>query len=127
MKDAGRVPAADASRYFAAMDLYLAPFRGGVSTRRGSFMTALQHGVATLSTHGRHTGPTLLRMNEEAFVLTPDDDPVHYRHACLDLYRDSTRRTAIARAGQAYYQATFDWDVLASRFVEALRQPRIRA
>ena len=121
--DAGRVPPEDASRYFAAMDVCLAPFRRGVSTRRGSFMAALQQGVATVSTYGSHTDMILQRANGQAFLLAPDDDPNTFaRYACA-LLHDPARRTRIAGRGQALYQAAFDWNVLAAQLVEALNDP----
>ncbi len=53
--DTGRLPAAEAAACFHVMDLYLSPFIDGVSTRRGSAMAALQHGVAVVSTRGELT------------------------------------------------------------------------
>ena len=121
MHDAGRVAAAEASRHFAAMDVCLAPFRRGVSTRRGSFMAALQQGVATVSTRGSHTDSMLQQADGHAFLLA--DDLEQYRHyACL-LLRDPARRAEIAQAGQALYRAAFDWNVIAAHLVEALERP----
>lgn len=118
--DAGRVPPDDASAYFAAMDVCLAPFRRGVSTRRGSFMAALQHGVPTVSTSGSHTGSLLRNAAGQAFVLTPDDDADAYALAVGPLLRDPDRRTALGQAGQILYQSHFDWNVIAARLVDAL-------
>ena len=120
LHDAGRVPPEAASQHFAAMDVYLAPFKWGVTTRRGSFMVALQHGIATVSTHGSHTDPVLKKEHDAAFLLAPDDDPNTYRRYAEALFRDPARRTAIAQAGQALYQRTFDWNVIAARFWAAL-------
>ena len=124
--DAGRVPAAAISLHFAAMDVCLAPFRRGVSTRRGSFMTALQQGVATVSTRGSHTDTMLNQAAGHAFLLAADDDSGAYsRHACL-LLQDPAHRAEIALAGQRLYQAAFGWNVIAAQLLEALA-PSLRA
>ena len=120
LRDAGRVPPDDASRHFAAMDVCLAPFRRGVSTRRGSFLAALQQGVATVSTRGSHTGTLLRQADGQAFLLTPDDDPVAFARAACRLLHDPARRKAITGAGQALYREAFGWEVIASKLVEAL-------
>jgi hypothetical protein len=48
--DRGLLPAAEAAAGIRAMDLLLAPFSDGISTRRTSAMSALQHGVPVCST-----------------------------------------------------------------------------
>lgn len=120
LKDAGRVPHADASRYFGAMDVCLAPFRHGVSTRRGSFMAALQHGVATVSTHGRQTDTVLHQANGQAFLLAPDHDPDAYLHHACRLFREPRRRAEMAQAGRVLYRNTFEWEVIATRLLTVL-------
>jgi glycosyltransferase involved in cell wall biosynthesis len=121
--DAGALPAEDVSRCFAAMDLYLAPFRKGVSTRRGSFLTGLQHGVATVTTQGRATGPLLSARHEEAF-LAPDCSS---RRAFVDAVRRLTlspdARPALAQRGQAFYRQHFSWPTVAERLLRALNAP----
>ena len=127
--DSGRVPAADVSNYFAAMDLYLAPFRGGVSSRRGSFVAALQHGLPAVSTVGRQTGAALRAADGTAFVLTPAADAEAFGRAAVGLFREPERRAALGRAGQALFAQAFDWDVLAARLLNTLASiaPRRRA
>lgn len=49
----GPLPFEEISRRFMAMDLYLAPFSDGVSTRRTSLMASLQHGIASVGTRTR--------------------------------------------------------------------------
>ncbi len=120
LHDAGRVPAEELSRHFAAMDVCLTPFRGGVSTRRGSFMAALQQGVATVSTRGRHTGSLLKKADGHAFLLLPDDDPAAFVRATVQLFHNPEQRLALAHAGQALYQDRFAWTVIAAQLAEVL-------
>ena len=114
LRDAGALPAADVSRCLSAMDLYLAPFRKGVSARRGSFMAALQHGLPTVSTSGVHTGDALRAQDGRAFLLAPDDDAARFGQIAAELARDAALRRRIARAGQALYDDRFDWPCVAA-------------
>ena len=118
--DAGPLPAADVSRCFAAMDLHLTPFLDGVSTRRGSFMAGLQHGVPTVTTCGRHTAPWMRAAHDDAFLLAPEDAPDQFAHHAHALMTDSSRRRQIGDGGQAFYQRHFDWPVLAAQLRRAL-------
>lgn len=118
--DAGALPASDVSRHFGAMDLYLAPFRKGVSSRRGSFWAGVQHGVATISTYGIHTGPTLHRAAGRCFLLAPDDDPTAYAESALRLAIDSQSRSDIAAEGARLFSRHYTWPVLTERLLTAL-------
>jgi glycosyltransferase involved in cell wall biosynthesis len=129
--DAGRLPGEDVSRHFAAMDLYCAPFRKGLSTRRGSFMTALQHGIPTVSNRGVHTGRMLREADGTAFLLSDEEDGEQYARLALTLFQDAALRQRIGAAGQALYQTHFDWPVVAQSLVDRLQvekgQPAVGA
>jgi glycosyltransferase involved in cell wall biosynthesis len=118
--DAGALPADAVSRCFAAMDLHLTPFLDGVSTRRGSFMTGLQHGLPTVATEGAHTAPWMADAHDEAFLLAPEDDPDAFAEHAHDLMMNPARRRALGAGGRAFYDRHFDWPVLASTLRGAL-------
>ncbi|NEP14468.1 MAG: glycosyltransferase family 4 protein [Symploca sp. SIO2C1] len=120
--DAGRLEPESVSRHFAAMDLYLSPFTRGVSTRRGSFMTALQHGIATVSTQGIHTDAILKQHNGKAFLLADEQDLNHFCQQVVELYSDNQRRQEIAKAARRLYQTAFAWEVIASQLVATLEE-----
>jgi len=120
IRDAGALPAPDVSRCFAAMDLHLTPILDGVSTRRGSFMTGLQHGVPTVTTRGRHTASWMAAADGTAFLLAPEDDPGLFSRYAHALMTDPDRRRQIGTAGQAFYRRHFDWPVLADQLRRAL-------
>jgi glycosyltransferase involved in cell wall biosynthesis len=113
MRDAGPLPAEEVSRHFSAMDLYLAPFVEGVSTRRGSFMAALQHGLPVVATRGAQTDAVFLDHDGRALDLAPETDAAAFAGAAERLFRTPGRRQGLARAGRALYDARFDWAVLA--------------
>lgn len=118
--DAGVLSPEAVSRCFAAMDLYLAPFEDGVSTRRGSFMTGIQHACATISTRGRETG-FLLRVHDgNAFRLTPWRDRTAFATAAARLARAPAQRQRLESGARPLYASTFDWDVLADTLLSHL-------
>lgn len=119
--DTGPLPAEDVSRCFAAMDLYLAPFENGVSTRRGSFLAGLQHGLPTVSTRGSETGEPLRRQDGAAFQLVPWSDRDAFVSRVIDLAHAPDQRELMGRAARDYYASTFDWPVVAQTLRRALR------
>jgi len=122
--DLGPLPAEAVSAAFETMDLYLTPFRNGVSTRRGSFLVGIQHEVPTLSTHGNETDPLLIDRNEEAFLLVPWEDPALFCTAAERLALSSTERTRIGTRGATFFEATFAWPRIADRLLSALHRSR---
>lgn len=125
--DAGPLPAEDVSRCLAAMDLYLAPFEHGVSTRRGSFLAGLQHGLPTVSTRGSETGPQLRGRGGTAFELVPWSDRDAFVSRTVDLALAPRRRERMGRAARDVYTSTFDWPEIAQtlrRALEPVNAPR---
>jgi glycosyltransferase involved in cell wall biosynthesis len=119
--DVGPQPAADVSACFAAMDLYLVPFKHGVSTRRGSFLVGLQHEVPTLSTSGAETDVLLREAADEgAFALVPWANADAFHTAAERLLLDAADRAAVGRAGSRFFDATFAWPRLATRLLHSL-------
>jgi glycosyltransferase involved in cell wall biosynthesis len=102
------------------MDLYLAPFRDGVSARRGSFLAGLQHGLATVSTTGPQTDAFLDAQDGVAFLLAPDDDLSAYENHVLTLVEDDALRARIAAGGRALYEEVFSWPRIADRMLSEL-------
>jgi|SRR5579872_322173 len=117
----GVLPADETSRRFAAMDIYLAAYTDGVSCRRTAFMTGIQHGIATVGTHGIHTDSALLRENGTAFLLAEAYNADEFARNVLCLAGDAGARERIARAGAELYRAEFDRDTLANRLIETLQ------
>jgi glycosyltransferase involved in cell wall biosynthesis len=115
----GALPADELARRLAAADLFLAPFLDGASTRRGTLMAALQHGLPVVATDGPLTDDQLRRA-ELALALAPADDPARFAAAACDLAADPARREAMAREARALYVAEFDWPVSADAIARAV-------
>lgn len=123
VRDAGRLPAEDVSLHLQAMDLHLAPFSDGVSTRRGSFMAGIQHGVPSVSTRGKLTDPMLIDAAADgAFALASTDDPSAFTQHAVALMQDAPRRMRMAEASQQLYENTFSFEVVASKFLDTIHK-----
>ena len=127
VRDLGALPSAEVSRALAAMDLHLVPFFRGVSTRRGSFIAGLQHGLPSVSTHGVQTDRLLAEADGKAFLLAPEDDARTYAELAAALAAEPARRRVIAEGARKLYLDAFDWPLLAERILSSLscsREPR---
>ena len=113
--DAGKLSPEEVSHHFQAMDLYVAPFRKGVSARRGSFLVGIQHGIATVSTHGIHTDTFIKRAHEAAFLLASDQDMEAFANQVERLAQDEEERQKVAAEGQKFFNAHFSWSRIAER------------
>lgn len=118
--DAGPLPADDVSHHLSAMDVYLAPFRDGVSTRRGSFMAGLQHGIPTVTTTGPDTGPTLRSAAGTHFLASPRGDTAAFTRLVRRLATNETLRHQIGTAGATFYAETYDWPHIREQMTSAL-------
>lgn len=124
MLDAGPLPAAEVSRCFSAMDLYLAPFATGVSTRRGSFLAGLQHGIATVTTQGEQTGQLLNSEHQHAFLAPSRSDEASFTHCVRRLVQDAEMRKELGHNGKCFYEQYFSWERLATGLSDALMSHR---
>ena len=120
--DAGRLPAEDVSRHFQAMDVHLAPFIDGVSTRRGSFMAGIQHGIPSVGTLGPLSDHVLQELHGEALVVSPVEDARAYARAVLSLWRDPAMAKKIGAYGKILYQEQFAFDRVAHRLHSRLSE-----
>jgi len=118
--DAGALPAEQVSVHLSAMDLHLSPFVDGASTRRGSFLAGLQHGVPTVSTQGPLTDSMLSEKNGEPFRLTPANDLEAFRQAALKLKSSPGSRRAMRTRAERFFEMHFGWDRIADRVRSSL-------
>ena len=116
----GRLPGDEVSRRFAAMDMYLAPFLDGVSTRRGSFMTALQHEIAVIGNRGVWTDGLLLAENGKAFVLSDIRQEGAFQEQALRAAGDANLRARLAGGGAELFARNFTWERIADKLLDTL-------
>jgi len=120
--DAGRLPAEDVSRHLQAMDVYLAPFSDGASTRRGSLLAGLQHGIPTVSTHGPLTDALLVQQDGRAFQLASVDTPTDFARVVVDLYTRPEHSAAMGTEARRFFKAQFSWNQIAQQATDSLTQ-----
>jgi glycosyltransferase involved in cell wall biosynthesis len=87
---------AEISEYLQVCDLALLPFMDSVDDRRTSFLAALAHGLATVST-GRAGD-----QKRYPAALVPPGDSVAFLGATLELATDSEKRAGLARAARSW-------------------------
>jgi len=122
VRDAGPLPADEVSIHLSAMDLHLTPFIDGASTRRGSFLAGLQHGVPSVSTRGPLTDPLIAEADGDAYLLTPVGDATAYVRAVQKLYRNPSSRSLIATRSSKFFDSYFSWPTIADRVLSTLRR-----
>ena len=116
----GPCPAEEVSRRFAAMDIHLTPFIDGVSTRRGSLMTGLQHGVATVGTLGDWTDQILREAAAKSFLASDVTSREQFVANTLKLAINVALREQLGQEGQRFYGREFEWTRIASDIRRAL-------
>jgi glycosyltransferase involved in cell wall biosynthesis len=109
--DLGKCPHDQVSVALKAMDVFAAPYRDGVSTRRGSFMAALQHGLPVITTLGNSTDKILREHNEHAFLAIDEAAPAAFGIAVSDLLQHTKKKASLRRAATSLYTRSFDWPV----------------
>ena len=118
--DAGRLPSIEVSRHFQAIDVHLAPFIDGVSTRRGSFMTGLQHGVATVTTQGELTDRFFQNDHDTYFSMVPASDQRAFAEVALRMLNETDERNTYAAAGKELYHHRFRFEAVAQHLIDCL-------
>ncbi len=118
--DAGALPGPEVSEHLAAMDVHLVPFIDGVSTRRGSFMAGLQHGVASVTTLGVHTDDVLRRAAGSAFAATPNGDPGAFAARAASIAADPEARRRMGTLARDLYDKEFAFERSSARLLDML-------
>lgn len=119
--DQGALAEEEISARFAAMDAYLAAFSDGVSTRRTSLLTAMQHGAPVVGTSGYLTDEIWRREDGRALLLAPVEKGEEFGARVEELARDAAYREQIGRAGQELYRREFAVERAAERMMEGLK------
>ena len=112
----GHVPAPEVSAAFLASDLCLLPYQDGASYRRGSFMAALEHGMAIVTTTPEVPYPDLV--NGETLLLTSPDDVAAQTAACARILTDAELRSRLSENARALSQQ-FSWQSIAQRHLQS--------
>lgn len=115
----GFLPDEKVSEILLAADLFLAPYEGGISSRRGSLMAALAHGVPVVSTPPKV--PTKYFRAGENFAEVPFGDADALAERVGALMDDAAARAKLRAGAEALY-ASFRWPAIAEGTLEFLRR-----
>ncbi len=125
LRTTGALAPDDVSLHLWAGDLALLPFTDGVSTKRGTLMAALAHGVAVLGERGASTD-TILTKAVDALELTPAGDRSAFARAAARLAAAPARLLQLGAAGRALYEARFDWPVISAQVGAVLERTALQ-
>jgi glycosyltransferase involved in cell wall biosynthesis len=120
VRSPGYLPEDSIARLLAATDLFLAPYADGVSTRRTTVMSALQHAIPVLGTDGPLTD-RVLRESGGALRLVPVTQRDRFAEEAARLAGAVGERRELGDAGRSLYARRFDWPVLVDRLVDLLQ------
>jgi glycosyltransferase involved in cell wall biosynthesis len=113
----GPLSDADLASHLAAGDVFLATYLDGVSTRRTSLISALQHGLAVVGTTVGRSDSVLL--DDPGLIVVGAGDIDGFARAVARLVADGTERAQRGSAARALYERAFSWDVVAQAILEA--------
>ncbi len=103
---AGELSSSGVTRVLSACDIMLQPYPDGISTRRGTAMTALALGLPVVSNLGRLSEPFWAAARPIALAASSHPDDLAF--STLELLGNSERRSELARRARSVYQARFD-------------------
>lgn len=109
------------SRRFAAVDISVAPYSDGVSTRRTAMITGLQHAIPTVATLGENTD-AILKEQDGTGILLARNNADAFSDQVLMLVRDRALRERIGAGGKALFDSFFSWPVIASKMLGYLAE-----
>ncbi|MGI8801382.1 MAG: hypothetical protein ACR2KV_04305 [Solirubrobacteraceae bacterium] len=114
----GPLPDAQLARMLASADLFLGPYRDGVTTRRTTLMAAMQHAVCVVATVAASSDIELTAGG--AIALADVRELRAFAEHARRLGADVAARRRQGLAGRGLFEECFTWDRLAGRFLEAL-------
>jgi glycosyltransferase involved in cell wall biosynthesis len=103
----GALEAPAVSCHLQACDLVVQPYIDGASTRRGTLMAALAHGVPIVTSVGRLSEPFWGDEHDRSVVTVPAGDDEGMAGAALRLAGDADARARLGGAARRLYDARF--------------------
>jgi len=122
VQSVGPVSHKEVTRHAMAMDIYLAPYEDGVSTRRTSMMMALALGLPVIGTKGSATPQSLLDADGRALLLVGMEDSKEMANHVLRLATDAGMRHELGTEGLALFNREFTYEKAADKLIAYLVQ-----
>ena len=118
----GPHPSDEVSRRLAAMDVFLATYVDGISSRRGAFIADLQHGLPIAATVRHNTDPFLVDEGSKAYLLASPDQPEQFAENVAKLATDRALAQSLAAGATALFDRVFSWPRIAQKLIQSLLQ-----
>ena len=112
----GLLPADEVVQILGSCDAMLF-VRGPISTRRGSAIAGIACGLPVIARQGWETAPPV---TEAGIELLRAEESSSYGPALVRVLADSPFRAQLAKRSQEAYTRYLSWNVIASRFAEAM-------
>ena len=112
--DTGYVATDAVSRLLACSDVLLAPFVDGMSSRRTSVISALEHALPVVTTSGRLSDPMFA---DSPLVRVPVTSADAFTVEVRRLVADAAERRRLGAAAREFWAAHFAWPVIADRLL----------
>jgi glycosyltransferase involved in cell wall biosynthesis len=116
--DPGLLSSVDLSSHLQLTDLFLMPHVQGVSAKRGTLITALEHGLPVVGTKGAMTDAFWQDVHGVTLVDTRDADS--FATAVAALCSDRQRRHYLGRRNSDYFRQELTWSKITGRFLDAI-------
>lgn len=104
----------DVQKYLSILDVFIAPFIDGVSTRRTSVITAMAYGLPVISTQSEHTESVFVH-KENIILISNKSSHLELKDAIEKLILDSNLRNKISLSARKTFQKEFAWEAIARR------------
>lgn len=101
----------DVSRALLTADIFLSPISDGASSRRGSLLAGLEHGLCCLTTAGDSTDRLFHEQADRGVVFARDRED--FSRLAVVLARDPERRRLHGRQAAEFYRENFAWESIA--------------
>jgi glycosyltransferase involved in cell wall biosynthesis len=108
------------SRLLQEGDVFLAPFRDGVSSRRTTVMAALEHSLPIVGTRGICTDS--LFCDGKSFLLNEPGLTQTFRENLEFLLGTQRQMDSMRNSAQEMYTNNFSWRVIARRYQDLINQ-----
>jgi glycosyltransferase involved in cell wall biosynthesis len=108
------------SHYLQISDLMLMPHRFGISAKRTSLMSALEHGLPVVGTDGMFTDSFLRQL--PSLFLAPENSYSAFEKQLLNSLTQLPELDTLAKVTQEYYEKNLSWSVVTKTLLPYLQR-----
>ncbi|MBD2391660.1 glycosyltransferase family 4 protein [Aphanizomenon flos-aquae FACHB-1416] len=114
----GYLSAQGLSYHLQISDLLLMPHEFGVSAKRTSLMSALEHGLPVVGTDARLTDSFLRQLS--SIFLSPDGNYQAFQEQLLNVLQQRSNLKGAIQVTQEYYQSNLSWNAVTTTLLPYL-------